>query len=134
MFTFNGGTTKTVDINPSTVGASPAGHTHSYAGSNSVGGPANSTKGSLTLNVNGTKYGFDGSTDKEVALNPSSVGASPVGHTHNYAGSSSPGGAANSTKASIVITLNGGVSEGTNKFTFDGSTAKTINVIGLRCF
>lgn len=128
MFTFNGSTAKTLNINPATVGASPAGHTHSYAGSESVGGPANSTKGSLTLNVNGTKYGFDGSTNKEVALNPNTVGASPAGHTHNYAGSSSPGGAANSTKASIVITLNGGVSEGTNKFTFDGSTAKTINI------
>lgn len=49
-------------------------------------------------------------------------------HTHNYAGSSSAGGAANSVKTNLVIKLNGGTTEGTNLFTFNGSTAKTINI------
>lgn len=49
-------------------------------------------------------------------------------HTHNYAGSSSAGGAANSVKTNLTIKLNGGSTEGTNLFTFNGSTAKTINI------
>ena len=51
-----------------------------------------------------------------------------VDHTHNYAGSSSAGGAANSVKTNLAIKLNGGTTEGTNLFTFNGSTAKTINI------
>lgn len=49
-------------------------------------------------------------------------------HTHNYAGSASAGGAANSVKTSIVIKLNGGSTEGTNMFTFNGGKAKTVNI------
>ena len=49
-------------------------------------------------------------------------------HTHNYAGSSSAGGAANSVKASLIVKLNGGTKEGTNMFTFNGGAAKTINI------
>ena len=49
-------------------------------------------------------------------------------HTHNYAGSSSAGGAANSVKTSLIVRLNGGTTEGTNQFTFNGSAAKTINI------
>lgn len=50
------------------------------------------------------------------------------GHTHNYAGSSSVGGAANSVKTKLTIKLNNGTTEGTNLFTFNGSAAKTINI------
>ena len=49
-------------------------------------------------------------------------------HTHNYAGSASAGGAANSVANSITIKLNGGATEGTNSFTFNGSAAKSINI------
>lgn len=49
-------------------------------------------------------------------------------HTHNYAGSSSAGGAANSVKTSSVVKLNGGFTEGTNMFTFNGATAKSVNI------
>jgi len=55
-------------------------------------------------------------------------GKASSGHTHNYAGSSSAGGAANSVKSSLVVKLNGGSNEGTNMFTFNGGTAKTINI------
>ena len=52
-------------------------------------------------------------------------------HTHSYAGSSSAGGAAtsaNKVNSNLVIKLNGGSTEGTNLFTFNGSAAKTINL------
>lgn len=55
-------------------------------------------------------------------------GKAASSHTHNYAGSSSAGGAANSVKASMIVKLNGGSTEGTNMFTFNGSAAKTINI------
>lgn len=52
-------------------------------------------------------------------------------HTHNYAGSSSAGGAATSAtkvNTNLVVKLNGGTTEGTNMFTFNGSAAKSINI------
>ena len=55
-------------------------------------------------------------------------GKASSSHTHNYAGSSSAGGAANSVKTSLIVKLNGGSTEGTNMFTFNGSAAKTINI------
>lgn len=58
-------------------------------------------------------------------------GKAASGHTHNYAGSSSAGGAAtsaNKVNKSLTVQLNGGTTEGTNKFTFDGSTAKSVNI------
>ena len=48
-------------------------------------------------------------------------------HTHNYAGSASVGGAANSVASSIVIKADNGSTEGTDLFTFNGSSAKVIN-------
>jgi hypothetical protein len=50
------------------------------------------------------------------------VGAAPSSHTHNYAGSSSAGGAANSTKASLTLTKNG------SNTTFNGGTAQTVTI------
>ena len=58
-------------------------------------------------------------------------GKSATSHTHNYAGSSSAGGAAtsaNKVNKTLTVQLNGGTTEGTNKFTFDGSAAKSINI------
>lgn len=55
---------------------------------------------------------------------------SDTGHTHNYAGSSSAGGPANSVKASLTFNNSGsGVASGT---TYNGSTARTIsyNTVG----
>lgn len=58
------------------------------------------------------------------------AGKSDTGHTHNYAGSSTAGGAANSVKASL--TFNNAGSGATSGTTFNGSAAKTIsyNTIG----
>ena len=52
-------------------------------------------------------------------------------HTHTYAGSSSAGGAAtsaNKVNSNLVVQLNGGSTEGSNKFTFNGSEVKTVNI------
>ena len=48
-------------------------------------------------------------------------------HTHNYAGSTSAGGAANSVKNALIVQVNSGTSEGTNKYSYNGSTGKTLN-------
>ena len=99
-------------------------HTHNYAGSSSAGGAANSVKSSLTLQFNGTtKATFNGSAAATVNITPSSIGAAASSHTHNYAGSSSAGGAANSVKAALTLQLNG-----STKATFNGSTAATVNI------
>ena len=83
----------------------------------------------LTISLNGTSQGaYNGSSAKNINITPDSIGASEDGHTHNYAGSSSAGGAANSVKSSLIVKLNGGTKEGTNMFTFNGSAAKTVNI------
>ena len=74
---------------------------------------------SLTGSITGSGT-FDGSGNLSIATT--------TNHTHNYAGSSSAGGAANSVKSNLTIKLNSGSTEGTNLFTFNGSTAKTINI------
>ena len=57
---------------------------------------------SLTISLNGTSQGaYDGSAAKSINVTPSSIGAATSGHTHNYAGSSSAGGAA--TKANGIV-------------------------------
>ena len=63
-----------------------------------------------------------------LTIGTGSSNAAAGNHTHSYAGSSSAGGAANSVKTNLIIKLNGGSTEGTNLFTFNGSTAKTINI------
>lgn len=62
------------------------------------------------------------------ALQTAVDGKAASGHTHNYAGSASAGGAANSVANSLTIKLNGGSTEGTNQFTFNGSGAKSVNI------
>ena len=135
--------------------AAAGNHTHNYAGSSSAGGAAtsaNKVNTNLVVKLNsGTTEGtdlftFNGSAAKTINITPSSIGAAAASHgthltigtgasnaaagnhTHNYAGSSSAGGAANSVKTNLIIKLNGGTTEGTNLFTFNGSTAKTINI------
>ena len=74
---------------------------------------------SLTGSVTGSGT-FDGSGNLSITTT--------TNHTHNYAGSASAGGPANSVKTSLIIKLNGGTNEGNNLFTFNGSAAKTINI------
>ncbi len=101
-----------------------------YAGSSSAGGAAtsaNKVNSSLSLQLNGgAATVFDGSGAKTFNVTPSGIGAAPASHTHNYAGSSSAGGAAtsaNKVNSSLSLQLNGGAAT-----VFDGSGAKTFNV------
>lgn len=92
---------------------------------------ASKVTNALTIQGNGTTLTngtYDGSASKTVNITPGSIGAAASNHTHNYAGSSSAGGAANSVANSMTVQLNGGTTEGTNKFTFNGSAAKSVNI------
>ena len=75
-----------------------------YAGSTSQGGAANSVKTPITFNNGGSGAAsgttFDGSTARTISYN--TIGAAASSHTHNYAGSSSAGGAATNVNASTV--------------------------------
>lgn len=92
---FAAGTAASVSWNnitgkPSTF--TPSSHTHQYAGSASVGGPANSVANALTISLNGTSQGaYNGSAAKSVNITPASIGAATSGHTHNAATTSAAG-------------------------------------------
>ena len=157
LFTFNGSAAKTVNITPDGIGAAKASHgTHveystsapKVAGTAATGsattvsrsdhvhpaqtsvsgnaGTATKLAAAKTLTIGNKGYSFDGSGNVSWTL--AEIGASAEGHTHNYAGSASAGGAANSVKTNLIIKFNNGATEGTNLFTFNGSTAKTLNI------
>ena len=114
----------------SDIGAAKSDHTHKYAGSSSIGGAATEaakTTGSLTIQGNNKSLGvFNGSANKTINITASNIGAAASSHTHNYAGSSSAGGAATSaakTTGTLTIQANG-----TSLGTFNGSANKTINI------
>ena len=122
LFTFNGSAAKTINITPSAIGAAASSHgTHVTYGTDAAAALASSGSAGSASSVSRSDH-----------VHPlpslSALGAASSGHTHSYAGSSSAGGAANSVANSIIIKLNGGSTEGTNLFTFNGSAAKTINI------
>ena len=105
---------------------------------------------SLSIQLNGgTATVYDGSAAKSIDITPASIGAAASAHTHTIANvtglqTALDGKAASShthTKSqitdfpaslknptSVVIKLNSGTTEGTNMFTYDGSTAKSIDI------
>ena len=89
---------------------------------------ASSTPASLTLQFNGTtKATFNGSAAATVNITPSAIGAAASSHTHTKSQiTDMPTTLPN--PQSMVIKLNGGGTEGTNMFTYTGSTAKSINI------
>ena len=89
-------------------------------------GSADKLSTARTITIGNKSNTFDGSAN--ISYSIADIGAAPASHTHNYAGSSSAGGAANSVKTNLIIKLNGGSTEGTNLFTFNGGTAKTVNI------
>ena len=131
LFTYDGSAAKTLNINPANIGAAAASHTHTA--DNITGLPtALKTPSALTISLNGANQGaWDGSAAKSINITPTSIGAAATNHTHNYAGSDAAGGAANSVAHALAINLNGGTTEGTDKFTFDGSAAKVLNIDAL---
>lgn len=82
----------------------------------------------LTISLNGTSQGaYDGSAAKSVNITPSSIGAAASSHSHTKSQITDfPASLKNPTN--IKIQLNGGTTEGTNQFTYDGSAAKNINI------
>lgn len=104
--------------------AAKSDHTHNYAGSSTPGGAANSVKTNIVIKLNdgnteGTNlFTYNGSSAKVINITPASIGASASDHTHNYAGSSSAGGAANSAVKLATARAIDGVN-------FDGTAAIT---------
>ena len=99
---YNGSSSQTVIINPSSIGAAYSDHDHNYAGSKTAGGTATEaakTTGTLTIQTNGTSAGtFNGSANKSINITPANIGAATVDHTHsNYATASHSHGLLNST-------------------------------------
>ena len=116
------------------VAADLPAHTHSYAGSSSAGGAANSVANSIVVKLNGgttegtNQFTFNGSAGKSVNITPSAIGAAAASHSHNYAGSSSAGGSANSAvklATARTISLTG---DATGSASFDGSANASIAV------
>lgn len=71
LFTYNGGSSKTINITAGSIGAAYSSHVHNYAGSTSPGGTANSAA-KLYAPVNIGEASFDGSksiTLKEMGIN-----------------------------------------------------------------
>ena len=103
------------------IGAAASAHTHKYAGSNAVGGVADSAAKLATpvsIKIGNSSKIFDGS--EGLTWTFSDIGAAAASHTHSYAGSSSAGGPATSAnKLASAITLTIGA---TGK-DFDGSAA-----------
>lgn len=100
-------------------------------------GTADKTAQSLTVLFNDgvtegeDKFTFNGSAEKSVNITPESIGLGNVDNTHDSEKSvsfASTAGVANKTKGAMTVRLKGGDVEGTNKFTFDGSTGKSVNI------
>ena len=118
------------------AGKANSSHTHNYAGSASAGGAANSVANALTFSTagngggNGTTY--NGSVARTISYN--SVGAAAANHTHNYAGSSSAGGAANSALTANQLTTARTIQTNlgsTTAASFNGTANITPGVTGI---
>lgn len=94
------------------------------------GNAATSSKwqNAITLTIGNKGYSVDGSANVTWTL--AQIGAAESGHTHNYAGSSSAGGAANSAvKLSSARTINGTSFDGSgNITTANWGTARNIYI------
>lgn len=97
-----------------------------------VASQATKLQNARNITIGNSKKSFDGTTDITFSL--SDIGASASGHTHNYAGSSSSGGAANSA---IKLATSRTVSANTDfimNFSFDGSKDITAQLSYYNCF
>ena len=100
-------------------------------------GSADKVQNTLTVRLNGgstegsNMWTFDGSTGRTVNITPDKIGLGNVDNTADSAKSVSyatSSGTADKTKNGLTIQLNGGQTEGTDKFTFNGSASKTLNI------
>ena len=92
-----------------------------------VASQATKLQNARNITVGNTKRLFDGSADISFSL--SDIGASASGHTHNYAGSNSAGGAANNaTKLATARTVYTNNGDFNLNFNYDGSANSTANL------
>jgi hypothetical protein len=112
--TFNGSADTAITLTYSTVGAASATHDHGTAATNSFGVVKIGTNAGLKIS-NGILSADTGTGANQVAKGD---------HTHNYAGSASAGGAANSTKGTLTLKNNAG----TTIASFNGSADSAITL------
>lgn len=90
--TYDGSIAKEIDITPSGIGAAASSHTHSYAGSSSAGGAANSAvklQTPRTITIGNQSQPFDGS--KNIAFNEKSMGLLKIARLQGVSSSSTYG-------------------------------------------
>lgn len=86
-------------------------------------------KNALKITFNGgttegtDMFTYNGSAAKNINLSASTFGAAPANHSHKYAGSSSAGGSANSTKGALSITVGSNTA-----VVFNGSENKSVSI------
>lgn len=120
---------------PSTF--TPSSHTHTKSQITDFPG-ALKNPNSLVIKLNGgategtNMFTYDGSAAKSLSITPSSIGAAAASHSHNYAGSSSSGGAANSAvKLSTArnFSLTGGAVASAISFDGTGNVALSVTSV-----
>lgn len=115
LFTFNGSGAKTINITPSAISAVPTSRTIN----------SKALTGNITLSaadvsaVPTTRKVNNKALSADISLTAADVGALASGATAT---------AASKVTSNLAIKLNGGTTEGTNLFTFNGSSAKTIDI------
>ena len=111
--------------------------TNKYVAYAQRAGVADKTESALTIRLNGGRtegtdmWTFDGSTSRTVNVTPAKIGLGKVENTADSEKSvmyATSAGQSDKVKNSLTIKLNGGITEGADKFTFDGSMARTINL------
>lgn len=87
---------------------------------------------SLVIKTNGNLMAeYNGSARREIDLTPNAIGAAGIAHTHTANEISGIPTVPTSMKNpfNLVIRVNGGVTEGTDQFTYDGSKTVEANII-----
>lgn len=97
-----------------------------------VASQATKLQNARNITIGNSKKSFDGTADITFSL--SDIGASASGHTHNYAGSSSAGGAANSaTKLATARTVYTNNGDFNLNFNYDGAVNSVANLSYYSC-
>lgn len=102
MFTFNGSTTKNINITPESIDAATADHTHTVENITDFEESVEAllpiipttlpNPQALTISLNGTSQGaYTGSEAKNINITPTSIGAAEATHDHNLSSTTDPG-------------------------------------------
>lgn len=127
-FTYNGSATKNVNITKSAIGL---GNVDNTADANKTVKEAGKVTNTLKIQLNGgttegtNQFSYDGSATKNINITKSSVG---LGNVDNTADANKTVKEAGKVTNTLKIQLNGGTTEGTNQFSYDGSAVKNINI------